>query len=84
MCKGGFWQFLPPLCDAPCGPECGPDEFACQPGAVCVTYIGSITTYQCRVNPCFEGLGCGCVESYCAEQGMSCNNIQDGFKVLCD
>lgn len=84
VCKGGLWIFLDVPCGQACGGNCGPNDFSCQPGALCVTYIGPVTTYQCRVNPCFEGADCGCAGSYCAEQNMSCNNIQDGYKVLCD
>jgi hypothetical protein len=84
VCKAGFWQFVGPLCGQPCTPDCGPDGFACTPGTLCVAYIGMITTYQCRVSPCFEQPSCTCTEPLCEEQGMKCNNIQDGFKVLCD
>ncbi len=81
---GGLWFFTGPFCDQPCAPDCGPNGFACEPGALCITYIGPVTTYQCRGNPCFENIGCLCTEQYCAEQGMTCNNTQGGFKVLCD
>jgi hypothetical protein len=84
VCKGGFWQWGGLTCAQPCAPDCGPDGFACEPGALCVTYIGAVTTYQCKGNPCFEDIGCGCTEMYCAEQGMTCNNIQGDYKVLCD
>lgn len=84
LCKGGFWQYIGPFCDQPCAPDCGPDGFACTPGAVCVAHIGPITTYQCEKDPCPNGLACSCAEPLCAEQMMSCNNIQGGFKVLCD
>lgn len=84
MCQGGLWQYLGVDCAQPCSLDCGPSGFACEPGALCVTYIGMTTTYQCRGNPCFETVGCPCVDSFCQEQGMTCNNVQSGFKVLCD
>lgn len=84
LCKGGLWVYLDPFCGKVCTPDCGPDAFACEPGTLCVTYIGPITTYQCRANPCFEGVSCGCANGYCQEQMMTCDNIQDGYKVLCD
>jgi hypothetical protein len=84
LCKGGYWTFAGPFCSQPCTPECGPDGFACQAGTLCVTYIGPITTYTCAISPCFEMVSCGCVEALCAEKMMTCNNIQDGYKVLCD
>ena len=83
-CKGGIWTFDSPLCDGPCAPDCGPDGFACEVGTLCVAFLGKTTTYQCSFSPCFEKLSCVCVESLCAAGGMVCNNIQDGFKVLCD
>ncbi|MFT3770594.1 MAG: hypothetical protein QM820_34640 [Minicystis sp.] len=83
-CKNGFWQHSAPACGQPCTSDCGPDGFACQAGAVCIAYIGPVTTYQCRENPCSGPLACGCAGALCAEQMMSCNNIQDGFKILCD
>ena len=84
VCKGGIWTFDSPLCDGPCAPDCGPDGFACEIGTLCVAFLGKSTTYQCSVSPCFEKLSCGCADSLCAAEGMVCNNIQDGFKVLCD
>ncbi|APR78784.1 Hypothetical protein A7982_04131 [Minicystis rosea] len=83
-CKGGLWHYDEIDCDAPCAAPCGPDGFACTAGAVCIAYIGTVTTYQCRENPCQGPLDCSCAGSFCAEQMMSCNNIQMGFKVLCD
>ena len=83
-CKGGLWTFDGPPCNEPCAPDCGPNGFACEVGTLCVAFLGKSTTYQCSVSPCFEKLGCGCVDSLCAAEGMVCNNIQDGFKVLCD
>jgi hypothetical protein len=84
VCKDGLWFFLASDCNQDCDPDCGPDAFACVPGALCVTYIGPITTYQCRKSPCDDAITCGCAEPFCDEQGMTCNNIQDGYKVLCD
>lgn len=85
FCKNGFWQYAgAPDCGEPCTPDCGPDDFTCQAGTLCVAYIGPVTTYQCRVNPCFQGVSCGCAGPLCEEQMMTCNNIQDGYKVLCD
>jgi len=84
VCKGGLWHFQPVPCGQPCTNQCGVDNFSCQVGAVCVTYIGKTTTYQCRKKPCGGSLTCGCSEGLCKEQGMVCNNIQDGFKILCD
>src|SRR5262245_16491655 len=52
ICKNGFWTYLPIFCNSFCTPECGPDHFACEGEAVCVTYIGPITTYNCQKMPC--------------------------------
>jgi len=71
-------------CGQPCTLQCGPDNFSCQAGAVCVAYIGKTTVYECREKPCMGSLACGCAAKLCAEQQMICNNIQDGFKILCD
>jgi hypothetical protein len=85
QCTNGFWKYSGDLCQQPCTPPCGPDNFACLPGTVCVAYIGKITTYQCEKAPCAPGgIDCGCAAPLCAQEGMVCNNIQDGFKVLCD
>jgi hypothetical protein len=35
-------------------------------------------------SPCEGALSCSCAASLCANEGMMCNNIQMGFKVLCD
>jgi hypothetical protein len=83
-CSGGRWHFSAVKCGQPCTSQCGPDDFSCQANAVCVAYIGKITTYQCRDKPCAGSLACGCAEPLCAEQAMTCNNIQDGYKILCD
>ena len=84
ICKGGFWQFNGPLCDMPCGGDCGPGDFSCAVGKLCVTLLGKITTYQCADSPCDAGLDCSCAAPLCEAEGLICNNIQDGFKVLCD
>jgi hypothetical protein len=65
-------------------PDCGPDGFACAVGFVCVAYIAQITTYQCAASPCAGGLGCDCAAQLCAAEGLACNNVEQGFKVLCD
>jgi hypothetical protein len=67
-----------------CTPPCGPDGFACDTGLVCVTYIGQTTAYQCAQDPCPGPLSCSCAAFFCVAEGMACNNIQMGFKVLCD
>jgi hypothetical protein len=85
VCKGGFWTFEGPFCNMPCEPECGPDGFACAVGKTCVTFLGKITTYRCIDDPCPpQALDCACATPACMTEGMICNNIQDGFKVLCD
>jgi hypothetical protein len=84
LCKGGFWHYTGQVCQELCGPVCGPDNFTCLPDVACVTYLGKTTTYQCRKAPCGPELLCSCAEPLCEEQAMKCNNIQDGFKVLCD
>jgi len=85
LCKGGFWTFLGPFCNIGCAPDCGPGGFACQNDKVCATFLGKITTYQCADDPCPpQALACSCAKPLCAAQAMVCNNIQDGFKVLCD
>jgi hypothetical protein len=85
ICKGGFWSYTGALCNMPCTLPCGPNNFACQVGAVCVAYIGKTTTYQCEPDPCNGMLNCGCAEQLCEQQPIfKCNNVQDGFKVLCD
>jgi hypothetical protein len=85
VCLNGFWKYVPPSCPPQnCTLECGPDGFACDPNLVCATYIGMTTVYQCVPNPCTGPLSCSCAAELCAEEGMMCNNIQMGFKVLCD
>src|SRR5262249_13285344 len=85
QCKGNHWTFIGPLCNHICGSPCGPDSFACEQGFLPIAYIGKTTTYQCAVNPCFEELGCPCVEAICeAEPGFTCNNTEGFDKVLCD
>jgi hypothetical protein len=84
VCLNGFWKYLPVPCMQSCTLTCGPDGFTCDGGLACVTYIGMTTVYQCAPNPCAGALSCSCAASLCAEEGMMCNNIQMGFKVLCD
>jgi hypothetical protein len=84
VCENGFWKYLPPPCQQLCTPECGPDGFACAGNRICVANIGQTTTYECAPNPCAPGpVDCACAAPLCAAQLM-CNNIQMGFKVLCD
>lgn len=85
VCMGGFWTYqATPPCNMPCSPDCGPGGFACAGGKVCVTFLGKTTTYQCADPPCQGPLTCGCAAPLCMIEGLVCNNIQDGFKVLCD
>jgi hypothetical protein len=84
LCQNGFWVAAPPDCGQPCSLPCGSNDFSCQAGAVCVAYIATTTTYQCKPQPCPDGLDCSCAEMLCQEEGLTCNNIQQGFKVLCD
>jgi hypothetical protein len=83
VCQNGFWSYQPSCHDA-CTLDCGPNGFACNLGLVCVTYIGMTTVYQCVPSPCEGALSCSCAGQLCANEGMMCNNIQMGFKVLCD
>ncbi len=84
-CAGGFWKYTGVPCAEACTPPCGPDDFACQGGAVCATYIGKTTLYQCAPDPCSpDPLSCACAAPLCALESMVCDNIQMGFKVLCD
>jgi hypothetical protein len=85
VCKAGFWEFQLQPCGQPCSLDCGPNGFSCEAGAVCGTYIGMETTYTCEVDPCPGAmLSCSCAAPICTQHGFSCNNIQMGFKVLCD
>jgi hypothetical protein len=85
LCHNGFWTFQPIPCGQPCELACGPGGFSCQGGAVCGTYIGMETTYTCEKDPCPPGpLSCSCAEPICQQHGLTCNNIQGGYKVLCD
>jgi hypothetical protein len=80
---GGYWIDIPqPPCNAPCTGECGGNGFACELGAICMTFIDKVTSYSCIPMPCQGPLTCGCAEPFCNEQGLKCNNIQDGYKVL--
>ncbi len=82
---GGFWIDLPaPPCAEPCTPECGGNGFSCQAGNVCVAYIAMETSYTCEPLPCEGPLQCICAEALCNLKGQKCNNIQNGYKVLCD
>ena len=82
-CTNGFWTYQENLCGLACGMSCGPDEFTCAEGAVCVALIGETTTYLCEEDPCAGALlSCSCAASLCGS--LMCNNIQQGFKVLCD
>ena len=82
-CTNGFWKYDAVACPLGCTPPCGPDKFACEGTTVCVTHIGSTTTYACEKDPCPAGaLSCACAAPLC--NGMMCNNVQMGFKLLCD
>jgi len=84
-CENGFWSFPGLDCQQPCGSPCGPNGFACLPGAVCVAFIGKTTIYQCQPNPCpDQPLACSCADPICQPAGMYCNNVENGDKVLCD
>jgi hypothetical protein len=85
VCQNGFWSYQAPACAQPCSMTCGPDGFACAVGEVCVALLGPTTVYQCAPNPCGSGnLSCVCADALCTPSKLSCNNIQMGFKVLCD
>jgi hypothetical protein len=85
FCTNGFWMFAAQPCAQPCSLDCGPNGFSCGLGGTCVAYIGmTATTYECRPSPCPGDLACSCAEMLCQEEGLTCNNIQQGFKVLCD
>jgi hypothetical protein len=85
-CTNGFWKYHAYSCGLPCSSQgCGPDGFACAAGAVCVALIGATTAYQCQDDPCAGApLACSCAAELCTSWMLTCNNIQQGFKVLCD
>jgi len=84
-CTGGRWTYQEQPCAQPCGLDCGPDGFSCQGGALCVALIGETTRYQCAADPCAGApLACSCAQPLCANGMLTCNNIQQDFKVLCD
>jgi hypothetical protein len=83
VCKGGVWRFEGIPCGQPCSLDCGPDGFSCSDG-VCVAYIGTQTVYTCEKDPCPGPLSCSCAQGLCQQHGLTCNNIQMGFKVLCN
>ncbi len=83
VCKGGLWTGEGPFCNMACGPECGPNGFACQIGYVCVVELSFSTIYKCEKNPCAGAPSCSCAQQLCQADGYVCNNTM-GEQIYCD
>ena len=83
VCKGGLWTSEGPFCNMPCI-DCGPSNFACVVGNVCVVELSFSTVYKCAPDPCVGGpLKCSCAKDLCAADGYTCNNTSS-TQVFCD
>jgi hypothetical protein len=83
VCKGGLWTSEGTLCNMACI-DCGPNNFACVLGNVCVVELSFSTVYKCAPDPCVGGpLKCSCAKDVCAADGYTCNNTSS-TQIFCD